>query len=482
MGFLNEKRDEKKKIIKVTSEMDLDKILQTVEDSTTLLLEDGTYHGKFRLVRKYGITIKGKSTSHDVIIKSSKGITLSLKDCKNCILENIALQSKDTEIFPLLLSHVENIQLRNIFISHSPKAMKIDAKSLAIKIYKSEFAGNITIEDSKDITMRSNKIHATNSQIALKFLNHIQLFLNKNSITGMTGMLLKNVSSEKNYMSSISDNKITGTLKNAIILDNCSSFSLTSNNFQGASDSSVSILKSKNIYLGKLGVKNRIKAIQGYGVIVSGCEECSLKDNWIVNQDSKLSALSISSSQNIECIKNKITGFSFYKEGTIKEIKGGVTVKRTKNILLKNNQITKGSLEGISIEDNSTTEIINNIIRENWGNGIRIDTSEGKIQQNQIVKNMHGINVRNSKGSIKGNTISQNKKDGIFLEASSPEVINNVLKQNNNGISLERNSIPKIQQNTFIQNKSYGISFLQPVFIDCEKDNIFKEQEKKISR
>jgi hypothetical protein len=131
--------------------MDFDKILQTIGDNTTLLLKDGTYHGRFRLIRKSGIIIKGNSSSFDVKIKSSKGIALLLKDCKNCTLENISIESKDLKTPTLALRHIEKINLKHISIFNKLQSMKIEAKSSGISIINSKFIGTISVDDSKNL-------------------------------------------------------------------------------------------------------------------------------------------------------------------------------------------------------------------------------------------------------------------------------------------------------------------------------------------
>jgi len=141
----------------------------------------------------------------------------------------------------------------------------------------------------------------------------------------------------------------------------------------------------------------------------------------------------------------------------------GISVKGSGNVLLIGNKISNCSL-GILVSSNSSgsIDIIENEIYNNEFKGMYINLTSATttISQNIIHNNnFHGI--QSWADVIIDRNIIFNNIDGIFIVEGQPNIINNTIIFNNDGIVLSDidtyNPNPIIDSNIFYDNVNYGI-------------------------
>ncbi|MBN1902103.1 right-handed parallel beta-helix repeat-containing protein [Candidatus Sumerlaeota bacterium] len=145
-----------------------------------------------------------------------------------------------------------------------------------------------------------------------------------------------------------------------------------------------------------------------------------------------------------------------------------------------NNTITN-SKEGIYFYGGDSPVIKNNVIRNNTGNAITVQNATPVIEKNNLRENgMYGLVLYYVfSGTVSSNQMLRNKQSGIVCYASTPLIVNNriafnlvggiycregsapqiyfnTLYLNGNGIALQSSS-PEIINNISLTNESYGI-------------------------
>ncbi|MCK4757605.1 MAG: right-handed parallel beta-helix repeat-containing protein [Thermoplasmata archaeon] len=143
----------------------------------------------------------------------------------------------------------------------------------------------------------------------------------------------------------------------------------------------------------------------------------------------------------------------------------GVNFYNVMNGRLFNNTIYSSEYDGIYFEESSNNSIINNTVQSSALRGVFIlSSSENNIiDGNNITESNYGIILNSSNNLLFNNTITNNNFDGIRIYSQS---LNNTLLGNNissnvdNGIYLESTSGNLIEDNTLLLNK-YGIKAYQ---------------------
>lgn len=106
----------------------------------------------------------------------------------------------------------------------------------------------------------------------------------------------------------------------------------------------------------------------------------------------------------------------------------------------------------------SSAVIISNDISNNTGTGIRVAASTPQILNNEINYNINGITFPSIGGVVKNNGIRFNTGSGIITEhtLADPLIENNIFDSNNNGILIDDDARPNVVNNWFRKN-NYGV-------------------------
>nr|MDQ4014095.1 right-handed parallel beta-helix repeat-containing protein [Thermoproteota archaeon] len=144
-------------------------------------------------------------------------------------------------------------------------------------------------------------------------------------------------------------------------------------------------------------------------------------------------------------------------------IQNGVTIYRSSNIHISDNEIRNNGLQGIAcLSQCNTITSENNEIYNNARDGIRLDknTINSLIQYNQIYGNKQsGISIRNSSfNTIASNTLNNNRVGIALAQSSSENLINNNSVQNSSlyGIYFQSNSSSNKVEKNVLQNSHNG--------------------------
>ncbi|NUM34410.1 MAG: right-handed parallel beta-helix repeat-containing protein [Candidatus Brocadiae bacterium] len=466
-----------KRTISVTPSDNFAALLQSLENSTILVLSPGKYSGNFRLERKTGIEILGTEST---ILESPDGIVLTLEDCMDCNISKLNIQGEDSKSPALFLIGAEGIVLKNLSVKSSFQAIKIQTKSQKIEIRDSHISGEIRIENCSSVVIAGNTLESMTPNPAISIESAMKVEIHKNKIRTKEGIFLKNIFAQENSNNTITQNTLNVS-QNALVMHDCRDFLITWNEFVSEQSMAVNFVKCFGIAFGKSNFENKVKAKNGYALWMAGSKNIVLEDSWFNNQDTEKKAIYIESSSDIQILKSKISGLAVHEEGILKELKGGgILVSNTINFILEKSYIQE-SQGGIRIEKASQATMSHNQIQNNLGNGIEIQNSQAMTGPSNIVSQNHtGIVFQNSKGEILENSILENKEDGILLENSSPKVQKNqIAKNSDNGMRLKNNSTPSLFQNHFIQNKGFGICFsLQTMTVPWKLENFFEGNSK----
>lgn len=143
---------------------------------------------------------------------------------------------------------------------------------------------------------------------------------------------------------------------------------------------------------------------------------------------------------------------------TITSSKEGVYFYSADSPIIRNNTIKNNTGAAITVQ-NSTPVIEKNILRENSMSGLVLSyVISGTVSSNQMLRNKQsGIVCYTSAPLIVNNRIAFNLVGGIYCrEGSIPKIYFNTLYLNGNGIVLQ-NSSPEIINNISLANETYGI-------------------------
>ena len=242
-------------------------------------------------------------------------------------------------------------------------------------------------------------------------------------------------------------NQIIASASDALNIEESRDLLLTSNRLDAAGNGSgLSILKSKNLQIGKRQLGNKIKSQSRAALHISGSEKLTISDNWFTNRSDVLAAVQIETGRQIELWKNQISGLPKFQEGNLAKVKGGgCCIVRSLKIHLSHNRISHGQGAGFSVRQESQAQIEYNVIEKNQGAGVEVIDSETILGPgNDIRANLKGVSAAAARGKIQQNTIAANQKEGVVLRNSTLAVLNNRIENNgNDGLSLEGASFLK---------------------------------------
>jgi parallel beta-helix repeat protein len=147
-------------------------------------------------------------------------------------------------------------------------------------------------------------------------------------------------------------------------------------------------------------------------------------------------------------------------------IQNGITIYRSSNINISDNEIRSNGLQGIAcLFQCNTIAAKNNEIYNNARDGIRLDknTINSLIQYNQIHGNKQsGISIRNSSfNTIASNTLNNNRVGIALAQNSSENLINNNSVQNSSLYGLyflSNSSSNKVEKNVLQNSHNGGIA------------------------
>lgn len=469
-SFFRAHQIEKTRIIVKPSD-NLTALLQSINNFTILSLSPGKYSGNFRLSNKEGIEILG---SEETILEAPHGIVLTLEDCLACKIAQLSIQGEDEKNPSLFLLHSQNIMMENMTLKNPAQALKIQTQSQKIVVLNARVLGTIKIENSSFFTLQESEIETFAPVPCISIEKAMKIELHKNKIQAKEGILLKDIFSDDNSQNTITQTTIS-TSGTCLFMSDCRDFLMTWNDMTSQEATAVSLLKCHGIIFGKSDFRNKVKTQKGHALWIAGSKNISIEDSWFKNQDTEKNAVYGESSSHIQFQKNQISGLALYEEGILKDLRGGgLTLSSTLQTRLENNTVQESQI-GIRLEKGCQGILSHNKIGNNGGNGIEIDNSEIIVGPSNIVsQNYTGILLKNAKGEISENTIYENKEDGMLLENTSVKIQKNQISKNSaNGIRLKNNSSPTLFQNQILQNKGFGISFLQPGTVSWKAENTF---------
>jgi len=117
---------------------------------------------------------------------------------------------------------------------------------------------------------------------------------------------------------------------------------------------------------------------------------------------------------------------------------------------------------GLSVSGGSSFNFLESTILNNTGTGVVVSGSSGLIYDNEITGNLHGLNLTSETNStVTENYIHSNSENGINVIDSAPELSDNLVKDNDDGIGLYlSNSTPTTSGDRFEANY-IGVKGLQ---------------------
>lgn len=469
----------------------LEQIVKNQQEPLCLLLSPALRKCDLRLTGKSNLILKGNGKAGEVILEGIADAPLIIEDCTAIRLENITLRNASDRYPALRISHGNKIEIIAVRLESPAVAMHIYAQSYDITIERSQLAGKLEVADSRRISLAGNHIAAENSAITdpvVQLNKTIQVSLDNNEIKGITGIALVEVASEKGYQNCIYKNSIAA-VKHSVSLENCSDFLFSLNTIETETGPAMSLRKCTNMQVGKQELRNTIKTATGKVLDMSGCNDIEVSDNWLSNRDGETDnrqpayAMEIQSCRHVDVLRNEISGFARYEEATqvMQDVKGGgVHVSNSTEIVLDNNHIFRGMYKGVYVRKLSEVVAKGNRIEENAESGIEIENSKFIIgPDNAIARNLTGILIRDSEGSVLENQVGKNQREGIIYENCAARTVKNKIFENgSDGLSLKRNSMPELEQNEFTKNQGHGIAFWQIKVVNWKNNNIFRDNLK----
>lgn len=124
----------------------------------------------------------------------------------------------------------------------------------------------------------------------------------------------------------------------------------------------------------------------------------------------------------------------------------------------------KGGRYGIIGKPYTTVVAMDNIITDNTGAGIYLQTNNSATLRNNVIKNNNGgIILSNcTEALVEGNVIADNAHNGIISHGYSNKIIKNIVS-NNGGTGIRssgRNSTAIIGSNVVVNNSNYGLNIM----------------------
>jgi parallel beta-helix repeat protein len=238
-------------------------------------------------------------------------------------------------------------------------------------------------------------------------------------------------------------------------------------------------LNSNNIKIINCTVENNGEELKSKDIYYN----LKLSDSWnkLRNKDGWGGGISIAGIEN-QCSDISITNCSI-----LSNYASGISVSRSKNVIISNNKISRNTKQGIFsngmpgpvkdiyIHDNLISDNGQNNEPYYWDGGIYLQNCIDYflIENNTITSNRgYGIYFKNSQGhEIKKNKIINNDYDGLYLyhystynipsnsNGSSNNTVsfNSILNNNHSGIVIVKSYNNKIKSNEIINNTGGGI-------------------------
>ena len=191
---------------------------------------------------------------------------------------------------------------------------------------------------------------------------------------------------------------------------------------------------------------------EGYGLRILGSNNNQIRNNYF---HGNLRGISIDQNSTDNLISgNRINNNSRY----------GLVIQETANKnVVRNNEVMTNSDNGIHIQSNEN-QVENNTVKNNFKAGIALLIKTGfvaptnnVITANLVISNSaNGIDLRSAIGTlVQGNVAEQNKGDGVYLKDSSQTTISENTLRNNTSYGIEVNG-PTSSQNIWMRNAIHG--------------------------
>jgi nitrous oxidase accessory protein len=217
-------------------------------------------------------------------------------------------------------------------------------------------------------------------------------------------------------------------------------------------DSSVIIVKSENVIIRGLVIKNAGVSFidDNAGLLLEDSRNCIIEDNYFVNN---FFAIYLSKSSNCRISKNRIQGNARRESSS----GNGIHLWYCKNIVIEENYIS-GHRDGIYFEFVENGVINDNLSEENLRYGLHFMFSDSCKYTNNIFQN-NGVGVavmytnhiemnynkfRNNWGPAAFGLLLKEIRDSVIQE--------NLFYKNSTGVYSEASNRNVIERNTFIQN------------------------------
>jgi parallel beta-helix repeat protein len=179
-------------------------------------------------------------------------------------------------------------------------------------------------------------------------------------------------------------------------------------------------------------------------------------------QDCKNSGIDVARSFSTLIVANTIDGCG----------EMGINLDRTDNIVVNRNVISSNDIIGVSILGSDHSTISNNVVEKNRDNGIslRQDSRNSLIANNTISENKrHGLILDESNlNSVQANQIHHNTNGIVMRYSADNSVIENVVRDNGFGLSLDMVDNVVISKNEITNSSRDGISLIR-----CDKSKIW---------
>jgi len=468
-AFWEKQNRQPQQILEITPKYDLGKMLKDIKDHTTLVLAPGKYVGNFQVQNRKGIILKSQilESGEMAILETSNGIALEWTECTDCQIQRIQFQTSDPKTPALSFIQSSNVQLNAIKVIGPSLGLWIRLDSKKIELKDSVIQAGIKVQKCEDVMFHDNQIQGNSEDAAIFAEEVTYLELVNNKIQAGLGMILKKINAHTPKQPNLLAQNTIQSTKEALLIDTSSHFQLLQNTYTTKQGPALRIVNSHQIELGRPSQINKIETQEGTALFISQSSGIVIQEIWCRNQDAKQFAVVLQSCESIQLIRNRIIGYPEYLEdGRMNDLKGGgLSVQKTTDTVLVDNEIYDSQRSGISIQGKSQIILRRNQIHDNWGNGLTAQESQVQIEAgNKIIRNRgKGISMQDSEGQIIQSEITENQDNGIDLDNSSPTIQRNKITMNaGHGIALRQNSLPNLQQNEIIQNQGFGIWFGHP--------------------
>jgi parallel beta-helix repeat protein len=387
----------------------------------------------------------------------------------------------------LILVNCTSMNINNLHINNTDIGLEL-AYSTEINITNNNFSSN-----SKGIYLYSSSNNSINNNIIPlnkeESYNHgIYLFLSShNSITNniilnwTRGINIRkssnNVISNNNVsmnhvfgiiISEFSNNTIISNntiLKNGhpgICIDDSSNISITGNNVSENSDYGIEIADSTNNKIADNKIQNNSFA----GIFIWDTINHNLTNNVLTNNGIYIGGNSLESWNSHEIdTSNTVNGKIIYywknqTGGVVPSGAGEIILANCTNVIVENQNLTKGSI-GIELGFSNNNTLLNNNVSSNNMYGIYLDFSNGNtISKNTALStNWTGIILYYSNNnSILNNDILYSEDGMDILHSDDNVILGNDVKFNEVGISASSSNRNYISGNNANSNFRTGIA------------------------